>query len=302
MKKITIISLVSLCAAGVYAQGTLSFSDTLSGDNSSVYAPQTAGMLTTGPLAGETVGNTSTQSPAGTQAAYTGVPIGGQNDPNGGTPSAAPYTSYQYGNNYSVAIYWTPESGNIAANRLVAGSTFLPGYYAALLTPQAAWNSVTFTGQGNGNPAPAYVGTMATSSTPGAGFFQSGAQSQVGGLYGDVQTQADAAGNNASGNPQNDTIALVALACWYNAGNTITSYAMAQAAGNVPYGISLPALENALGESQTDWTDMGNGGIPNLPEGLKITSFSLVNPVPEPSTIALGVMGVCAFLARRRMK
>ena len=38
-------------------------------------------------------------------------------------------------------------------------------------------------------------------------------------------------------------------------------------------------------------------------QGLKITSFSLrYSPVPEPSTIALGVMGVCAFLARRRMK
>jgi hypothetical protein len=31
-----------------------------------------------------------------------------------------------------------------------------------------------------------------------------------------------------------------------------------------------------------------------------LTSFSLTS-VPEPSTIALGVMGIGAFLARRRM-
>jgi len=89
--------------------------------------------------------------------------------------------------------------------------------------------------------------------------------------------------------------ATVAVACWYNAGGTITSLAAAEAAG-VPYGES-PAV---------NLTDLGGFGSPPSTPGdlVGIQSFSLINPagvVPEPSTIALGVMGIGAFLARRRM-
>ena len=42
------------------------------------------------------------------------------------------------------------------------------------------------------------------------------------------------------------------------------------------------------------------GGIVTTPNIYSGQSFSLT-PVPEPGTIALGVMGACAFLARRRM-
>ena len=286
MKKITLVTVLSLCAAGAYAQGLLLFSDFSGGDNSQIYSPVASPQLTTGPLAGETVGNTSAQSPVGSQS-YSSTPIGGSTGGQG---------SYANGNNFSVQVYWYQPAANIPASRLTAGSTFLPAYYTTLLTTEPGGDGV----HGNGNPAPAYVGTLATSSSPGAGYFVSGPQSQAGGLYGDTQTQSDAI-NRAV----NDNTALIAVACWFNAGNTVTSYAAAQA-GGFAYGISLPAFENSLGESQTDYADMGGSGTPPLPEGLTVTSWSLVNGsiigVPEPSTIALGVMGVCAFLARRRMK
>jgi len=299
MKKITLVTVLSLCAAGAYAQGLLSFTDELSGNLSQVYSPEPTGNLTTGNagwvgLAGETVGNTSAQLPKGSQATYTSTPIGGQNDPNGGTPSAAPYSSYQYGNNYSVQIYWYQPTAAVPASHLTAGSTFLTAIYTTLLTTEPSGDGV----HGNGNPSPAYAGTMATTAAVGAGYIAPGPQSQAGGLYGETQTQSDATSLS-----QIDNTAVIALACWYNAGNTITSYAQAEAAGNVPYGISLPAYQGNLGESATDETDFGLGqSNPQQAQGLNITSFSLINPVPEPSTIALGVMGVCAFLARRRIK
>jgi hypothetical protein len=89
-------------------------------------------------------------------------------------------------------------------------------------------------------------------------------------------------------------VATVALAAWYNGGGTITSLSAAEAA-KVPYGFSLPTstFSGPLG---------GTGSPPNVPPDLTgLTSFSLVtSPVPEPATITLGIMGVGAFLARRR--
>jgi len=84
--------------------------------------------------------------------------------------------------------------------------------------------------------------------------------------------------------------ATAAVACWYNAGGTITSLAGAVSAG-VPWGES-PAV---------NLTDLSGFGAPPSTAGdlVGIQSFSLQN-VPEPGMIALGVMGACAFLARRK--
>ena len=58
----------------------------------------------------------------------------------------------------------------------------------------------------------------------------------------------------------------------------------------------------SLGESSADETLFNTAQTPAAASEpmSKLTSFSLVGTVPEPSTIALGVMGVCAFLARRK--
>jgi len=84
------------------------------------------------------------------------------------------------------------------------------------------------------------------------------------------------------------TAATLQLAAWYNDGGIITSYATAVADG-VPAGLSgtmtvaLQAPPNAPG---------------NIPE---FANFN-VTAVPEPSTIALGVIGASAFLMRLRRK
>ncbi len=79
------------------------------------------------------------------------------------------------------------------------------------------------------------------------------------------------------------------LQAWYNGGGTL-SYAQAQAAGD-PYGSSVEA-------------NITLGGATAPPVSLNpITSFSLTTQqVPEPSTIALGVIGASAFLMRLRRK
>lgn len=85
--------------------------------------------------------------------------------------------------------------------------------------------------------------------------------------------------------------AALAIAAWNTEGGTITTLAAAQADG-VPWGISTVGSE-ALGYGSTP--------VPVLPAG--ITSFSLgTSVVPEPSTIALGVIGASAFLMRLRRK
>jgi len=85
-----------------------------------------------------------------------------------------------------------------------------------------------------------------------------------------------------------------ALAAWYNGGGTIT-YAQASVAGSGdPYGMSNPV-------------NITLAGPPSVPSTLNpITSFSLLansaTTTPEPSTIALGVIGASAFLMRLRRK
>jgi len=86
--------------------------------------------------------------------------------------------------------------------------------------------------------------------------------------------------------------ATIAVAAWYNGGGTYTSLALAQAAG-VPAGESAPVFLTGLG---------GLGNPPGTPPAMTgIQSFRLTTSSPEPSTIALGVMGASAFLLRRRM-
>jgi hypothetical protein len=91
------------------------------------------------------------------------------------------------------------------------------------------------------------------------------------------------------------TVATVQLYAWYNDGGTITSYATALADG-VPTGSSI--TENvSLGGPNATGPDTTPPGLPT-PQNL---SFN-VTATPEPSTIALGVIGASAFLMRLRRK
>jgi len=97
----------------------------------------------------------------------------------------------------------------------------------------------------------------------------------------------------------NGQSATVQVYAWYNEGGTVTTYAAAKAAG-LPTGFSSAANVASLGGAFQGGTSPP--GLPAaLPTGMgNITLTSTVSP--EPSTIALGVMGASAFLMRLRKK
>jgi hypothetical protein len=100
----------------------------------------------------------------------------------------------------------------------------------------------------------------------------------------DITLNAQANGFNGIADGSTGTFQLRA---WYSGGGA-TSYAAAVAAG-VPNG-----EDNAV--------NITLNSPPNNASSMNpLTSFSLVS-TPEPSTIALGVMGASAFLFRRRSK
>jgi hypothetical protein len=80
----------------------------------------------------------------------------------------------------------------------------------------------------------------------------------------------------------------VGIAAWYNGGGA-TAYDTSTVGGYV--------------ESTTTVALGGGTGVPAALGGLGLTSFSLAGTsTPEPSTIALGVIGASAFLMRLRRK
>jgi len=82
----------------------------------------------------------------------------------------------------------------------------------------------------------------------------------------------------------------VGIAAWYSAGGNSTYAASVQGVGAQGYVEATSAVDL--------------GGAPGQPAGLAglgLTSFSLAT-TPEPSTIALGVIGASAFLMRLRRK
>jgi len=104
--------------------------------------------------------------------------------------------------------------------------------------------------------------------------------------------------NNVASDPA--VRAEIIIRVWDNKGGTITSWDQLYDAAT---GIANPA--NALvarGESLafTESDQLGGGTI--LPPTLRgLQSFQLYTVVPEPSVIALGVLGAgCLFMLRRR--
>jgi len=90
------------------------------------------------------------------------------------------------------------------------------------------------------------------------------------------------------------TVVNLGLAAWYTDGGLYTSYAAAKAALQ-PSGYNVSTGTVALG-SLTGTPVSINGST------IGLTSFSLATAVPEPSTVALGVIGASTFLMRLRRK
>jgi len=148
------------------------------------------------------------------------------------------------------------------------GNLYTAGLYVD--TSAAAVNADVLGG------TPIALSTFATSGGKGAG-----------GYYGETSTGGIATLPVTTAFPHSAVVS-VELAAWYNGGGA-TSYAAAVAAG-------APAGHDLAG---TITLNSGTSTPPTL-AGAGITSFDLVQSVPEPSTIALGVIGASAFLFRRR--
>jgi hypothetical protein len=270
MKTIAIIGLLSLSAAGAYAQGTINFFNDFPGKLvTEIFSPQLA---TPGV---STFGNQSTDIPAGTQV-YTGTPIGGSSGPVGSS------VNYANGNNFSVSLYALGEDNPTqdgSVNPLYKGTATL---FSSL------------------QPVNTYKSTMSqTSSTLAAGFFVFNNPNPDPGI-------PNSGYNSANGTV--DNVAAMSLVAWYNNGGTISSFAQASTTVGGIYGASPVWSQSNLGIPASVASQAGVAPSPaadmigTATAGHYLQSFSLIGPstVPEPSTIALGVMGVCGFLARRR--
>jgi len=268
MKKLVSTIVLLAGAATVYSQGVVNYSDyngTQQGFNIHIWSPNPAAPTVEQTGNSSTLFTTSTltgDAPSGTMNSYGGVRIGGA----GSGASAAGGVPGTAASGYA--------NGDNFNVELYAGAGTLTTFSS--LSPVAA----SLAQLPDVNDGASYSGLYFN---PGSGTLHLTGT----GTGGQAPTVA-------IGSP-----VTFAFAAWYNGGSTATSLATAIADG-YPYGISPLGTENAGG---------GTGNPPFLPgagDSLTtaggITSFSLVTATPEPSTIALGVVGASAFLMRLRRK
>jgi hypothetical protein len=168
--------------------------------------------------------------------------------------------------------------GGIAADTTVAPTDYGDG---------AIWSAQLYSGAGT---VASFSGLSAVAGTVASFFVNDAALGYAGEFNASSAATIPLVPN---GSP-----ATFAIAAWYNGGGAYTSLAAAQAAA-VPWGTSTLGTENVNGSPNTPPDLPAIGGANTLSGG--ITSFSVAT-VPEPSTIALGVIGASAFLMRLRRK
>lgn len=107
------------------------------------------------------------------------------------------------------------------------------------------------------------------------------------GLYGNGATLT-------ATDPNSTSSAYVGIAAWYTGGGSVPSYAAAVAAHD-PAGYVVSTSAAPVGAAPSP--------AGNLQGGYGLTSFSLATQaIPEPSTIALGIMGASALMLRLRRR
>jgi len=266
MKKTLIIGALLASSVAGYSQGTLAFVDRVSDVTVHIFAPQ----LLTPSI--ETTGDQGLATGAATGGVTADLYANNTTDGNyaGGSAQTGVAGTTTTG---GTTVYTGGAIGNTAAG--FATPAGLYNYnngsdYTVQLWAAPGLNAAATALQ----PVTQYTSVLYTSST-------------LGGAFHNVTTfsPSDPGIANASAS------ATIELVCWYNGGVGLT-YAAALAAGD-PTGVS--PLDNLTG------LYVSGAGTPPSMEGLE--SFSLVVPgaiVPEPSTIALGVIGASTLLFRRR--
>jgi hypothetical protein len=265
MKNVAIIGLLSLCATGAYAQGTLQFWDNFSDLQFQVYSQGSNPIGTQG----DTAAQGAISGVSGPYITYTGTPIGGSLDAAPSSTLPPGTINYADGNDFTAQIYASPAGTGSGAIPAFSSLSPVSQYITTFQTSGGSANAFLFQPEPANDPG-----------IPGTGYDGSGLHSANG-----IHIL-----NNAN----------VAVAAWYNADGTITSLAQA-ISDNVPQGESAVVIVNGLGEpSSVENAGLGGSHAPSSPpEPYGLESFNIAT-VPEPGTIALGLVGVCGFLARRK--
>jgi len=194
----------------------------------------------------------------------------------------------------SMGNYTAFSAGSYMYVTLGVGGTKLGGASGASLgSPNAdtglgnQWTVALYGAAGQNDPSSSLLPLLDASAVPVTATLADGSSDAVAGTW------YSGTGGIVPGTTGPASSATVQIYAWYNMGGTLTSYPMAVAA-NVPVGFSATGNVPSLG-----------GGSPplppvNIPSGMG--NIALTTTTPEPSTIALGVMGASAFLMRLRKK
>jgi len=249
-------------AASVYSQGQVNYSDYNPGATTGFNIHIWSGQLATPGV--ETTGNSTTPFAPGTAAGLAGDAPTGTSNPG-----------------YNGVMIGGSGNGPTAGLNYANGDDFnVELYYAAGNTVSAGFSSLS--------PLAPTICTLADGSY---GAAYAGMYFPLGG--GLVTIPNVAAGGTAT----------FAIAAWFNGGGTYPSLPAAQASGGgSAWGTSPLGAETIGGGIIAPPLLPGLGNPNNVAGG--ISSFCIVGPqvIPEPSTIALVVIGAAAFLARLRRK
>jgi hypothetical protein len=266
MKKILLTSLLSVSALGAYAQGIIAMEDYDGGViDAHTWSPVTGPNGSVAPgTTGPSYNGFSAMSYDASYADYNNNPdvLGSSSSDAGSTTYTGSYLIGGYANNSSAAGIF----GN--------GSQFTVQLQAAAATSPVSESALA--------PVSYYTSTFNTVVDDVVNYA-----GQFNGVAGSL---------NAGTIPSSGGAADLAIAAWYNNGGTITSLAQAQTTAGAMWGESAEIPDVTLTPQTPPLS--ANVATPQF------DSFALetVTATPEPSTIALGVMGIGAFLARRRKK
>jgi hypothetical protein len=259
-KSITILTLLA-GAVGAYAQGTINWADYYGTFGITVYSSST-GVSTAAQITGNSTYDLSQQAGGDTFAEPTTAYGGTLVALGGANTGATSPTDTGNGNLWTIALYAAPGVNNLSGL-------------------SAAETSVS------------PVGTSLFSTSGGVGTANAGlnGNDSAGGWL--MATKTVLTLNGYTGG------ATFQLAAWYNGGSANLTYAQAAAAGD-PVGMSAYESIGLLGGNGIPPAILPTLGLGLVPGDGTITSFSLTTTTPEPSTIALGVIGASALLFRRR--